>query len=56
MKTLKLGGKIFTEVVTKKLERLERKTRQCYDLETRESKGIEKKWSIVAETVSHTGL
>ena len=36
LKTLKLGeNKIFTEVVTKKLERLERKTRQCYDLETR---------------------
>ena len=44
LKTLKLGeNKIFTEVVTKKLERLERKTRQCYDLETRGEQGNRKR-------------
>lgn len=44
LKTLKFGEKkIFTEVVTKKLERLERKTRQCCDLETKGEQGNRKR-------------
>lgn len=44
LKTLKLGEKkIFTEVVTKKLERLGRKTRQCHDLETKGEQGNRKR-------------